>query len=138
MDVSRIRKKNINVWLPLFEDVEVLCQYLSQKDFDEISEQATTHRHDPKTHRRVSEQDAKQFRQLLARAVVKDWRGMEDEGKPYPCSPENIDYMMENCTEFRLLVLDAPLSLERMLTAEKEDQEKNSLATSGAGLTSQA
>lgn len=137
MDISRLKKKNLRVWLPMMDGVEVLCCHLSQPDFDAISAACITTKFDNRTHRRLEERDDKKFRAELGKAIVEDWRGIDDEGKPYPCTPENVVYLMEECTEFRLLVMDAPLSLERMLAAEKEELGKNSLTTSAPALTSQ-
>ncbi|AMV72215.1 hypothetical protein DBW_1861 [Desulfuromonas sp. DDH964] len=138
MDVSRIKKNDLKVWLPLFDDVEILCRYLPQSAFDKISAQTSAVKFDPKSHRSIPERDEKKFRSLLGRAVVEDWRGLTDAGEPLPCTPENIDWLMEELTEFRLLVLDAPLSLEKMVASERAIQEKNSLTTSEPGPTSPA
>lgn len=137
MDVSRLKKRDLKVWLPMLAgDEEVLCRYLPQSEFDSISERCTVIRF--RSGKKVEERDPKKFRAELAQAVVIDWKGFEDEGRPYPCTPENIAYLMEECTEFRVLVMDAPLSLERMLAAEKEDSEKNSVTTSALAPTTQA
>jgi hypothetical protein len=45
---------------------------------------------------------------------------------------------MRECTEFRLLVMNTPLSLERMLAAEREAAEKNSQSTSAPATTTPA
>ena len=116
MDVSRLKKKNLTAWLPLMDEVKVKCRHISQSEFDAISEAAAD---------RKGKKDDKKFRSDLARKVVVDWDGIDDEGEDFPCTPENIDYLMEECTEFRLLVLDVPLSLERMLAAERDAERKN-------------
>lgn len=126
MDVRRLRNNDLKVWLPLMEGVEVQVRHVSQGEFDTISKQATSTRFDPKSHTRREERDEEQFRTLLARAVVLDWKGINDGDEQFPCTPENIEYLMRECTEFRLLVMDAPLSLEKMLAAEKEAAAKNS------------
>ncbi len=130
MDVRRLKNNDLKVWLPMMDGVEVLARHVSQREFDAISKQATEVKVDPVTRQRREERDEQMFRSLLARAVVLDWRGVTDGGEPFPCIPENIDYLVEECTEFRILVMDAPLSLERMLAAEKEAERKNSSTTS--------
>lgn len=114
MDVSRIKKKNLIVWLPLIEGVEVQCRFISQSEFDGIDADSTIN----------GKRDDKLFRSKLARAVVTGWRGIVDEGAEFDCTPENIDYLMEESTEFRLLIMDAPLSISKMLTAEREAERK--------------
>lgn len=130
MDVRRLKNNDLKVWLPMMDGVEILARHISQREFDAITKQAVEVRFDPKTRQRHEERDEQKFRSLLARAVVLDWRGINDGEEPFPCTPENIDYLVEECTEFRIFVMDAPLSLERMLAAEKEAERKNSSTTS--------
>lgn len=138
MDISRLKKKDLKVWLPLFDDVDVLCRHIPQGEFDAIKAAATSVRFDPRTHQRVEKLDDRRFRADLATAVVEEWRGLKDGDSDFPCTPENIEFMMQECTEFRLLVLDAPCSLDKMLSAEKAELEKNSETTSAPGPTSPA
>ena len=138
MDISRLKSKDLKVWLPLFDDVEVLCNHISQSQFEALRRKCATHRFDPKTHQRIEEVDDERFRAELGRAVVVDWAGIKEGDEDYPCTPENIDYLMRECTEFRLLVMNTPLSLERMLAAEREAAEKNSQSTSAPATTTPA
>jgi len=138
MDISPLKKQTLQVWIPLFDDVEVLCKHLSQSGFDAIQQAATTISFDPRTHAKKETVDDQKFRGLLARAVVVDWRGITNDGEPWPCIPENLDYFMEECTEFRLLVQGAPLSLERMMSLDREANRKNLLTTSAPSQTTQA
>lgn len=124
MDISRLKKKNLTAWLPLGDDkeVKILCRHISQSEFDVIDEVST----DDKGVR-----DNKMFREALAQAVVKDWTGINEDGAEFPPTPENINYLMAESTSFRLLVMDAPLSMSKMLAAEKEALRKNLSITSG-------
>lgn len=137
MDIAKLKTNSPQVWLPLVDGVEVLCRHLSQRAFDAISKDCRSIKIDPLTQAKTEEINEPKFRTLLARAVVVDWRGLEEDGAPWPCTPENIDYLMEECTEFRLLVRGAPLSLGRMLAAEKEATAKNSETTSAPASTTQ-
>ena len=136
MDISRLKKKDLQVWLPLVEGVDVLCRHIPQSVFDGLQKECTVVKFDPRSHRKTEELDQKKFRSALSRAVVVDWKGIVDGDKEFPCTPENTDYLMNEMTEFRLLVMDAPLSLEKMLSAEKDETEKNSLNTSAPSSTS--
>ena len=131
MDISRLKKKNLTAWLPLGDDntVQILCRHISQSEFDALDEAATG---------KKGVRDNAAFRSALARAVVKDWSGIDDDGAEFPPTPENIDYLMSESTSFRLLVMDAPLSMSKMLAAEKEALRKNSLTTSGQNPTTPA
>lgn len=131
MDVSRLKKKNLTAWLPLGddEDVQILCRHISQREFDDLDEAATD---------KKGVRDNNKFRSSLAQAVVKDWTGIDDDGADFPPTPENIDYLMAESTTFRLLVMDAPLSMGKMLVAEKEAKRKNLPTTSGQSQTTPA
>ncbi len=131
MDISRLKKKNLTAWLPLGDDdtVQILCRHISQSEFDALDEAATD---------KKGVRDNALFRSALAQAVVKDWSGIDDDGAEFPPTPENIDYLMAESTSFRLLVMDAPLSMSKMLAAEKEALRKNLLTTSGQKATTPA
>lgn len=133
MDIGKFREGGFVAWLPLLPGVddtpEILCGYLSQKEYDEAREKATAYKGEGQ--QRTAETDEKKMRRLISRQIVRDWRGLEDDGSPYPCTPENIDYLMEVCTEFRMLVMGAPMSLAAMLQAEKEALRKNSGTSPG-------
>lgn len=114
MDVSRIKNKNLVVWLPLMDGVEVQCRFISQSQFDVIDNESTVN----------GKRSDKLFRSKLANAVVADWKGIVDGDAEFACTPENIDYLVEESTEFRLLVMDTPLSLSKMMAAERETEKK--------------
>jgi len=137
MDISRLKKKDLQAWLPLTEEVEILCQYVNRSEMDRILAEATITRMNPGTGLRSEERDEPKFRSLLGRAVVKDWRGLRDGETEFPCTPENVVYLMEDYAEFRVLVLSVPMSFERMLAAEKAQAEKNSATTSAPNAITQ-
>lgn len=132
MDISRLRKKNIRVWLPITEGVEVFCGHLTQSEWEEAKEQSTAIVFNRSNNSKTENFDIKKFRALLVKKIVFDIRGLtdgEDEhGNPLPfeCTPENLEYLMHEWTEFRTAVMDTPLSLEKMLAEEKEVERKNS------------
>lgn len=138
MDIAKIKSKALKAWLPLFDGVDVLCRFVPQSRFDALQEQCMEVSFDPKTHQKAKKLNNELFRTELAKEVVEDWRGLVDGDQAFPCTAENIEFMMCECTEFRLLVLDAPLSLEKMVEMERAEQEKNSWTTSGQRLTTQA
>jgi len=131
MDISRLKKKDLEVWIPLFDGIEIQCRHLTQNVFDDLHAQSLSVRFNPRTQAKAEEVDDIKFSRSLARAVVIDWRGITEDDKPWPCTPENIDFLMGECTEFRLLVRGAPLSLEKMLAMDREADTKNSKAISG-------
>jgi len=135
MDISRLKKKDLQAWLELTAEVEILCHYVDQGEIDRIKAESTITRVNPKTGLKTEERDEPKFRSLLGRAVVKNWKGLRDGEKDFPCTPENIDYLMDDYAEFRVLVFSVPMSFERMLAAEKAQAEKNSATTSAPSST---
>jgi hypothetical protein len=135
MDISRLKKKDLRAWLPLVEGVEVLCRFLNQSEIDLLRKEATEIRMDPKDGKRIEARDEKKFLSLLGRAVVSDWRGMCDGDQDFPCTPENVDFLMDEYGEFRMLVVTVPNSFERMIAVEKAQTEKNLETTSAPELT---
>lgn len=126
LNVGRLKKKNLKVWLPVMDEFRILARHISQSHFEELSDKCTASKPDPKDPRKtISERDEKLFREELAVAVVEEWDGIEDDDAPFPATRENLGYLMEECTEFRMTVMDVPLSLERMLAAERAANEKN-------------
>ena len=87
MDISRLKSKDLKVWLPLFDDVEVLCNHISQSQFEALRRKCATHRFDPKTHQRIEEVDDERFRAELGRAVVVDWQASKRATKTTPARP---------------------------------------------------
>jgi hypothetical protein len=136
MDVSRLNKQKtdgcIKVWFPMGEGMDVLMRYVPQDEYDALSEACTESTIDPATLQRTKTRDNEKFRKELAKAETLDWRGVfngkDDAGKevPYPCTPENIEILVQKWTEYRMLVMGTPLQLAAMLEAEREAERKNS------------
>ena len=138
MDISRIKNKDLKVWLPMMDGVEVQCRHLPRGEFSALRQQAVKISYDPRTKEKIEKLDDRKLESAMARAMVIDWRGITDGDQEWPCTPENIDYLMTECVEFRTLILETPLSLEKMLAAEQAAAEKNLSTTSGQELTTQA
>lgn len=139
MDI-RILKSGIEVWaaVPGMPEVEVKLRYLAQDAFDTIRTKVTAYRLTDGAVTPEADHDDAAFRSALARAVVQEWRGLTEDGAPFPCTPENIELLMTKWTEFRVLVMSTPLSLSRMIAARREESEKNFSATSESAPTSPA
>lgn len=136
-DVARLRRKDLTAWVPVDDEVRILCRYISQAEWEDLRSQSTETIVNSITGLPESKEDKNRFNSLLAARVVIDVDGLvdsdelDDQGNPLPLktTPENIDLLMSDWTEFRLTVRDAPLSFERMLSLDREQQKKNSLST---------
>lgn len=131
MDISRLRKRDIKAWIPVEDEVDVECRHISQGEWEEIKEEATTVTVE-KDGTQKKDFDNKKFRSLLGRRAVTNIRGLtdgiDDQERPLPfqVTPENIDMLMEEWTEFRLAVMGSPMKLSVMLKLEREQLTKNS------------
>lgn len=126
INVGRLKRKDLKVWLPIIEEFRILARYLSQTEYDRITKLATIVKPDPDdSTKTIQERDDIIFRRELGIAVIEAWDGVEEDGAEFPATPENIAYMMEECTELRLKVFNIPLSLELMLQEDRKANEKN-------------
>jgi hypothetical protein len=128
-NVSRIDKTRPELWIPFLDDPDtrVKVRHLTQDEFENIIEAAIVTTFNPKTHGKEKTRDDKKYREMLVDAVVIDWEGFVDgdKGDAYPCTSENRHFLMEKSTDFRMVVMDAPLSLQKMLDIEMEQNIKN-------------
>jgi hypothetical protein len=133
MDISRLRKGEIKAWVPVDDEVKVLCAYIDQPTWEELQKEATTTEVlDSKTGETRETLDKVLFRRLLGRRAVLDIQGLTDgvdgAGQPVPLAvtQANIDLLMDGWTEFRLAVMGTPLILRKMVVLQMEQEKKNS------------
>ncbi|MBI4822669.1 MAG: hypothetical protein HY805_00335 [Nitrospirae bacterium] len=128
MEISGL-KDDYHVWVS-FMDAEVFMRYVSIDELRQILKKATKTSWDRK-HQKADELDPVEANRLLGRACVRDWKGITMEGKEYPYSPENCDFLMSKWMEFSRFVNETCTDLQALQDAEKERKTKNSLLTSG-------
>jgi hypothetical protein len=133
MDVSRLRKRDIKAWVPVDDEVKVLCSHIDQEEWEDLKNQATTVEiANQQTGETEKTLDPILFRNLVGRRVVLGTEGLtdgkDDQGNdlPFETTPANVDMLMARWTEFRLTVMGSPLLLGKMLSLEKEQLVKNS------------
>jgi capsule polysaccharide modification protein KpsS len=132
-DVARLRKKDLKAWVPVDDEVRILCRYISQADWEDLRAQSSETTINTTTGLAEIKEDKNLFNLLLAARVVIDVEGLVDSddldeqgnSRPLKITSENIELLMTDWTEFRLAVRDAPLSFERMLILEQEQKKKN-------------
>jgi hypothetical protein len=127
MDIGKL-KNGIEVWLNGFAgdpETRIKVRHINQDEFDRLVKASIETTFDPKTHAKAERRNEEKYRKLLVDAVVVDWEGFEEDGQPWPCTPENRAWLMEVSTDFRVMVNDTPMQLEKMLAVEREQAEKN-------------
>lgn len=125
MDISvLITGKPIQAWVPFTNDSEVLIEYAPREELLRLNEQAKTIQY--RNGQKTEVFDAALADKLLARRVVKDWKGFTSGGAEFPCTPENIECLMTKWNEFARLVNETCVNLESLSRKEKDSTIKNS------------
>lgn len=124
MDISGLKTK-VEAWVPYLEGVDLLVEYLARDEMRELSKQAVTRQYDFETRKHAEKFDQALAEKIICQRVVKDWHGFEDEGKPFPCTPENVAYLAEKLTGFALFINRVCVDLQALADIEREEQEKN-------------
>lgn len=65
------------------------------------------------------------IKEVIAEALVLDWQGFTKNGKHFPCTPENVRYVLDNSIEFTRFVNIKSGELRGFRIAEKAAEEKN-------------
>ena len=110
------------VWLKVVEGIRVKLKSATPEYRKKLLKRCSAIRF--KQHRRYDELDDIKFDSLLAKHVVVDWE-MEQDGKPFPCTSENKEWLMNKSTVFNDFVQDATMHLERYQKEQKEEEAQN-------------
>ena len=129
MDLGGLKKDSFEAWVPFGDDGRVLIRYTSREELKKIGKKAT--RITYKNHQKVEEMDDVLADILLGQACVKDWEGFTMDGKPFPCTPENIEFVMTRWSAFGRFINDICSDFDELARAEKAARIKNSEVTSG-------
>lgn len=131
MNISPLKTKSLKIWLPFGDGAEVLIAYISREDLQAIAKEAQ--KTSLRKGQEIKEYDPVKADSLLGRKAVRDWKGFDDDGKEFPCTPENIDLLMTQWTDFARFVNDSCSDLERLVKEKESVIQKNSLNTLGQG-----
>ena len=131
MNINALKTKSLEVWMPFGDGAEVLIAYTSREDLQAIAKESQ--KTSLRKGQEVKEYDPVKADSLLGRKAVRGWNGFDDNGAPFPCTPENIDLLMMQWTDFARFVNDACGDLERLVRQKETSLIKNSSNTSGPG-----
>jgi hypothetical protein len=123
--------KDLTAKVQFNDEVTVTVKYVPREKFADLINRATVTTFDRKSHQKQESLDNLKFGELLGQEAVVDWDGLLNEGKPFPCTPENVALLMRKWSEFARFVSDVSTDLERIVEAEKESERKNSGNSSG-------
>lgn len=122
LDISKIKTGGTVAWVTILDVFRVQFTHIAQDEYDALRESCKTG--EATNGELVRTLDEMAFRHKLAERVTVGWEGIADGDSPYLCTPENIRYISDKMTEFRLALFDKPLSLGLMLAAEREEKKK--------------
>jgi len=134
MELQGLKKEDFEAWVPFGDDGKVLIRYVSREELKQIGKKAknVTYRN----HQKVEELDDMKADILLGRMTVRDWQGFTMNGDPFPCTPENIDFVMTKWSAFGRFINDICSDFDELVRAEKDATIKKSEVTSEQNQTS--
>ncbi|MDD2310798.1 MAG: hypothetical protein PHH91_14580 [Desulfuromonadaceae bacterium] len=123
LDISKVETGGTRVWVPILEGFRAQFTHIAQDEYDALRKSCQVL--EEKDGKLEGPVDETAFRHKLAMRVTTAWEGIGDGDAPYPCTPDNIKYISDKVTEYRLALFSKPLSLTLMLAAEREEQKKS-------------
>lgn len=132
-DISVLRKRNLKAWIQVDDEVSILARHISQAEWEEVRTDCTAMTVSSIPGQEKKEVDEIRFRHEIGRRAVLDVRGLVDgdstdesgEALPFAVTPENIDLLMDEWTEFRMAVMSTPLSFKLMQDLARAQLIKN-------------
>jgi len=124
MDVAKLKKLTERgyAWLEFTDGVQVKLRYVSPQQFAHWRKVASRRR--LRGGRIFEELDEGKLDEILCDEVILDWRGITEDGQPFPCTRENKRLLMQHWTEFALWVNEQCMRLEAFTQAKEEEEQK--------------
>ncbi len=124
MDISALAQDDYTVEVPFMEDAFVTLRYVSREELLAVYRKARTVFID-QDRRKAEEYDPIQADVILGRAAVRGWRGITMEGRDYPYSPENCDFLMRKWHMFAKFVSGKCADIQALVRRERDETVKN-------------
>lgn len=134
-DVDTV-KETEGVWVAMDHGIEIKIARLNSPAYRaEVERQRVPYRVQIRTGTLSDKQAESILTKSLARAIIKDWRGVTDEkDKPLPFSIEEAERAMDALPEFKAFVVQAASEIDVYRTEDMEDARKNSKPVSAGKL----
>lgn len=133
-DVGKIvEQEEFSAWVSFIEGIKVKIKHIPREELLALRKKAVQTGFDRRTHQKTEEYDAVAGGVTLGQAAIQDWDGLQVNGKPFPCTPENIGILMRKWADFARFVDETCTDLVALMDAEKETERKNFGSTSGLG-----
>lgn len=123
MEFKSLVNGDEGVWLPYLKGVEIQVRPIPPKEIKRLQKVCTTSKW--KKGKLIETLDIDQFGLLSTQAAVQDWKGIDLDGKPLPCTPENIELLSNQVGSFNEFVMNALDDLDKKVLEKNQGQEKN-------------
>lgn len=131
-DIGKIVEQDeFSAWVPFIEGIKVKIKHIPREELLALRKKAVQVDFDRRTHQKIEQYDAITGAVILGQAAIQDWEGLQSNGQPFPCTPENIEILMRKWADFARFVDETCTDLVALMEAEMESERKNSGSTSG-------
>lgn len=138
MDIQKIfgdsAKQQDGIWAKHETGAEFLIVYSESKECRDFTSKEMSKARMKNRYRRdiPAEKMTEITLDLLVRKIVKDWKGLENKGQPFPFSPDNCRYLLENSAVLRDFVSAEAADPENFgIKLEPDDQPEGSKGATG-------
>ncbi len=112
-------KEQAGVWVDYDDKTKFLIGSLSSRRYkqayqEELDENRSRARRNPETAEKMQNK-------VFARAIVLDWQGVEMQGQNYPCTPENVEYVLANCPQVKEFIVQAAANYDNFKVDKVEE-----------------
>lgn len=114
------------VWIPFHGKAEVRMTYVSWDRVNDLRKRKDVIEKRWEHGRLVNDVDDDKLLRIMAREVVKGWRGfVRSDGSEFPFNHENLDRLISKSLEFAQFVNTSCMKLENFVREKERAEEKN-------------
>ena len=116
-------KEEEGVWIDLNEDISIKIRRYRSRAAQEAAKEFSKEYAGPKNKKLTTAQTEELTTKVLAKSIIADWKGVEDDDGPIPCTFENKFKILNDpeMNDFREFVANA--SYERDVFAIEADED---------------
>lgn len=112
-------KEQAGVWIDYDDQTKFLIGSMTSRRYKEAYQEGLDETR--RKSRRLTNEQAEALQiQVFSKAVVLDWKGVTHGGAVYPCTPENVAYVLTNCPQVREFVIAAAANHENFKLEQVE------------------
>lgn len=124
MDIGNIFEERKGIWVDFIQGAKVKFKILKPYEINEINEACKITSIEGDQLVTTTNEDKFQFKYWGS--IVIDWKGFEENGKPFPCTPENVKKFCDHWELFNGFVLKTVNNIKKNQLNKEKKQRKNS------------